>query len=112
MTRAQASELAPLIEGWLPLAAGQREAIDNLIGLLRCAPLDEQRRLGLPWVRALGMPHPDHPAVTSFLIGEWLDDLYGAGPLDEPARGHYQVLVDGLAASGMSKARELQRRTE
>ncbi|MGQ0716092.1 MAG: hypothetical protein ACT4NP_02040 [Pseudonocardiales bacterium] len=69
-----AGQLAPLIERWLPVAAGERDAVSHLARLLIGSPPDEQLRLGLPWIRRLvapagGPPVPDGKARS--VSGQW-----------------------------------------
>lgn len=70
-----AVELADLVPRWLPQAVGVRFAVDALIGFLRASPIEQQLRLGLPWVRALIRPETGTASTGSFLIIEWLRAL-------------------------------------
>ncbi|MEU3066857.1 SEFIR domain-containing protein [Streptomyces sp. NPDC006906] len=107
-----ASELAALVDRWLPSAIGSRHAVDDLIGLLRASPLDEQLALGLPWIRALAVPQSGPVVRDTYLLVDWLRSLHQSGRLDGLARRQYDVIVDSLAAAGSVSARELQQADE
>jgi len=107
-----ASELAALVDRWLPSAIGSRHAVDDLIGLLRASPLDEQLALGLPWIRALAVPQSGPVVRDTYLLVDWLRSLHESGRLDGLARRQYDVIVDSLAAAGSVSARELQQADE
>ncbi len=107
-----ASELAALVDRWLPRAIGSRHAVDDLIGLLRASPLDEQLALGLPWICAIAVPQSGPAVQDTYLLVDWLRSLHESGRLDGQARRHYDVIVDSLAAAGSVSARELQQADE
>lgn len=106
------AHLADLIPRWLPHAVGVRFAVDALIGFLRASPVEQQLRLGLPWVRSLIVPEKGTASPGSFLITEWLSSLRAAGDFDAEARAHYEVIVDALVTAGNGRARELQQENE
>ncbi|GAB2852783.1 hypothetical protein GCM10027074_19590 [Streptomyces deserti] len=107
-----AGHLAPAIERWLPAAVGDADAVDDLIGLLRASPVDDQLSPGLTWVRNLAVPQGGQVVRGSYLLVEWLRSVRESGRLDGQARKHYDVIVDALAAAGNVAARELQRADE
>ncbi|MEU8561150.1 SEFIR domain-containing protein [Streptomyces cyaneofuscatus] len=107
-----ASELAAPVDRWLPSAIGSRHAVDDLIGLLRASPLDEQLTLGLQWIRALAVPQSGPVVRDTHLLVDWLRSLHESGRLDGVARRQYDVIVDALAAAGSAGARELQQADE
>ncbi|MEV4877512.1 hypothetical protein [Streptomyces cyaneofuscatus] len=96
------------MDRWLPSAIGSRHAVDDLIGLLRASPLDEQMTLGLQWIRALAVPQSGPVVRDAYLLVDWLRSLHESGRLDGLARRQYDVIVDSLAAAGSAGARELQ----
>lgn len=103
-------ELTPLIEKWLPVAEGYREAVARLAMLLLSSPLDQQITLGLPWVRRLVLPETGAPVIESFVLMDWLRELHNHDALKGQARDDYDIIVDTLAAAGVDWARDLQRR--
>jgi hypothetical protein len=103
-------ELAPLIERWLPVAEGCREAVARLAMLLLSSPRDQQIALGLPWIRRLVSPETGTPVIEYFVLMDWLRELHSHGALEGQARADYDIIVDTLAAAGLEWARELQRR--
>ncbi|MEV8441908.1 hypothetical protein AB0425_31400 [Actinosynnema sp. NPDC051121] len=105
-------ELLSRIERWLPHAAGQRHAADDLIGLLKVAPLTTQASLGLPWVQKIvtGGRQWDHRR-TWYTI-DWLKSLRDGQVLDDTTQLIYNELVDVLAADGYQEAVNLQRDAE
>ncbi|MFF3096529.1 hypothetical protein [Streptomyces cyaneofuscatus] len=107
-----ASQLAAPVDRWLPSAFGSRHAVDNLIGLLRASPLDEQSALGLQWIRALAVSQSGPVVRDAHLLVDWLRSPHESGRLDGPARRQYVVIVDSLAAAGNAGARELQQADE
>ncbi len=108
----RAAEMAELIDRWLVLAAGQRSPVDHLIGLLRATSLEDQIHLGLPWVRRLVVPHGHEPVLGSFMIMSWLESLPSSGQVVGARRTDFDVILDALAAGGVSRARPLQHREE
>ncbi|MFD6033521.1 TIR domain-containing protein [Streptomyces griseoincarnatus] len=108
----RASELAALVDRWLPSAIGSSHAVDDLIGLLRASPLDEQLALGLPWIRSLAVPRSGPVVRDAYLLIDWLRSLHASGRLEGQARRQYDVIVDSLAAAGSVGARELQQTDE
>lgn len=105
------ADLAALIDRWLPLAAGSGRAVDNLVRLLRTAPLDEQIDRGLPWIRSL-VVRPGRTVTDSFTVVGWLESIRGSGRLAEGSRHHYDVVVDALATAGSLAAQQLQAEDE
>lgn len=102
-------DLAPLIDQWLPVAHGDPEPIARLAMLLLNSPLDQQVTLGLPWVRRMVAPDTGAPVIETFVLMDWLRMLHSSEALTGEARRDYDVIVDTLAADGVSWARELQR---
>ncbi len=105
------ADLTDLIDRWLPLGAGSGRAIDNLVRLLRTAPLDEQIDRGLPWIRSL-VARPGRTVTDSFTVVGWLESIRGSGRLAAGSRHHYDVLVDALATAGSLAAQQLQAQDE
>ena len=90
------------VEAWLPLAEGNASCVDNLIGFVRPLALDDQVRLGLPWVAALVLPDPARIANHSFLVSSWLIEVRQAAS-DLGLFLIWQRVVDGLVVAGASQ---------
>jgi hypothetical protein len=104
--------LASQIERLLPVAAGWWHAADNLIGLLRTAPLTDQARLGLPWIHRIIASRGRNPGLPAWLAVEWLRSLDEARAVSAGTRPLYNAIVDALAAESYPGAVELQRQGE
>ena len=91
---------------WLPHAAGQPHAADNLIGLLRTLPLAEQARTGLPWVHEVILSADRGYSRSSWRAVEWLTSLRDGHVLGPTTRPVY----DSLVADNFQGALDLQRR--
>ena len=90
------------VEAWLPLAKGNASCVDSLIGFVRPLALDDQVRLGLPWVAALVLPDPARIATHSFLVSSWLIEVHQAAS-DLGLFPVWQRVVDGLVVAGASR---------
>lgn len=90
------------VEAWLPLAKGNASCVDSLIGFVRSLALDDQVRLGLPWVATLVLPDPARIATHSFLASSWLIDVRQAAS-DLGLFPIWQRVVDGLVVAGASR---------
>jgi hypothetical protein len=90
------------VETWLPLAEGNASCVDNLIGFVRPLALDDQVRLGLPWVATLVLPDPARIANHSFLVSSWLIEVRQAAS-DLGLFLIWQRVVDGLVVAGASR---------
>lgn|GEM_PF-507409 len=90
------------VEAWLPLAEGNASCVDNLIGFVRPLALDDQVRLGLPWVATLVLPDPARIANHSFLVSSWLIEVRQAA-FDLGLFLIWQRVVDGLVVAGASQ---------
>jgi hypothetical protein len=105
-------DLADQITRWLPHAAGQRHAADNLIGLLQTVPLPQQAQIGLPWLCNVIIQNSSVSAHGTWLAVEWLTSLRDGHVLDTTTRPLYDELVDALAADNYQEAVRLQKRDE
>ena len=101
-----AGELAEVVDAWLPRAAGERDAVARLASLLLCSPVDEQMRLGLPWVRALVAPMEGPVVLEQYVLSDWLPAV--RPHLGREDRVTYDVIIDALASGGLPWARRLQ----
>jgi hypothetical protein len=102
----------PLIARWTAFAAGIPECVDSMVGFLKTAPLDVQTSRGLDL--ATSVINGDFGAVarrTYYLVG-WLEQLKSSRTLRGDALAKLQLIVDGLAAHGDSRAAQLQQSLE
>lgn len=90
------------VEAWLHLAEGNASCVDNLIGFVRPLALEDQARLGLPWVARLVLADPGRIAGHSFLVSSWLLDVRQAAS-DLGALPEWQRVVDALVVAGASR---------
>lgn len=91
--------LAPQIERWLPLAAGQREPLDALAHLLHQLPAEQQATIGLPWMERLVMANPKEIANRSFLLPEWLEGIQ-PHVTSQPLQTAWHRIIDALTVAG------------
>jgi hypothetical protein len=107
-----AREVSAEIQRWIPHARGLPECVDSLVSLLKHAPMHEQASMGLGWVTALVQGEHERLAVRSYLVLEWLEELWKSGELEGPSVLTWRRIVDGLAAAGDHRALQLQALTE
>lgn len=100
--------LDPLIERWIPLARGQSDAVDTMVGLARTAPVAWQTTTGLHWIDRL--INSDYGAIASrsWQLPGWLADLRSGDHLTPAGAAILHRLLDGLAAAGDRRAAMLQ----
>ena len=105
--------LAGQIERLLPAAVGHWHAADNLIGLLRTAPLPDQARIGLPWVHRVIASRSKRPGgMPTWFAVEWLRSLSEGHVVSAETRPFYNAVIDALAAESYAGAVSLQRQGE
>ena len=90
------------VEAWLPLAAGRALCVDQLIAFLGVAPSREQVQMGLPWIKALVLPHADDVATSSFMISAWLIEQHSAA-VNANLESDWQEVVDALVVAGVTQ---------
>lgn len=105
-----AGELDTEIQEWLPLAAGEPEAVGRLARLLLATPVEQQVSLGLPWLSVLVVPIAGSMGVESLVLKDLLTGLRDSEALAGRSRTEYDLIVDALAATGVQWAQDLQRR--
>jgi hypothetical protein len=87
------------VDAWIPVAAGDPEAVDSLIGLVRALPEIDQARFGLPRVATLVGANVEVVAKGSARLPQWLTDIR-AGTLQAGNQSTWQNLVDALVVAG------------
>jgi DNA-binding transcriptional ArsR family regulator len=90
------------VETWLSLAEGNATCVDHLIGFIRPLTVEDQVRLGLPWVATLVLPNPSQIASRSFLVSSWLIEVRQTAS-DEGMLPNWQRVVDALVVAGTSR---------
>jgi hypothetical protein len=90
------------VEQWLPTAQGSGTCVDNLIGFLRPLAIEDQVRVGLPWVASLVLPDPGRVANHTFLLSSWLIEARQAAD-DLDLLADWQRVVDALVVAGVSR---------
>jgi hypothetical protein len=91
-----------IVEQWLPLAQGDPICVDHLIGFLSPLALEDQARVGLPWVAILVLADTGRVAHRTFLLSSWLIEVRTAAS-DAGFLGAWQRIVDALVVAGVSR---------
>lgn len=90
------------VEAWLPVAAGRKYCVDQLVSFLRVLTPEDQVCTGLPWVEALVLADPGHTAGHTFMLPTWLIEIRsGAG--DAGLLASWQKVVDALVVAGVTQ---------
>lgn len=108
----QPRSLGALAERWLRLARHEPKAVDAVIKLAKCAPLEWQSTTALSWIEQIINDRWDLMANHLWFLGEWLTDLRDRGALTGETERRYHRLIDGLAAAGDHAAVRLQQLDE
>ena len=90
------------IEGWLELAAGKAECVDQLLGFLRVLAVEDQVRTGIPWVGRLALADTARVARGTYLLPQWLIDTRSAA-VDASLETLWQEVVDALVVEGVGR---------
>ena len=90
------------VQAWLPAAAGKALCVDQLIGFLRKLALEDQARVGLPWVAKLVLANPGNVAKGSYLVETWLIETRSAAE-SAGLSPQWQQIVDALVVEGVTR---------
>lgn len=90
------------VEAWLAPAAGNARCVDQLIGFLKTLALEDQARVGLPWVAKLVLASPGNVSRGSFWLSEWLIETRSAA-VSAGLSALWQQLVDALVVEGVTR---------
>ena len=90
------------VEAWLAPAAGNAQCVDQFIGFLKILALEDQVRVGLPWVATLVLASPVDVAKGSFRLSEWLIETRSAAA-SAGLSGQWQQIVDALVVEGVTR---------
>jgi len=91
-----------MVEQWLPIAQGDPTCVDHLISFIAPLPVEDQARVGLPWIASLVLADAGGVANRTFLLSSWLIEIRQAasGPRLLAA---WQRIVDALVVAGVSR---------
>ena len=92
----------PEVESWLTPALGNARCVDQLIGFLGVLKLEDQARVGLPWVATLVLTNPGHIVEGSFRLADWLIDTRCAA-VTADLSNRWQQVVDALVVEGVTR---------
>ncbi len=92
-------ELRSEVESWLAYAAGNADSVDQLIIFLKPLSLEDQVRLGVPWVAKMVLPSPSQIAGRSFMLAEWLIEIH-PDVTKTDLSDLWQQIVDALVVEG------------
>ena len=104
--------LEPFVARWMALAVGRPKCVDSMVGYVHTLPIEAQAARGLDLVVEVVDGQFEKVASHTSLLVEWLKELRANVTLQGPALSKYQLLVDGLAASGDLGAARLQQSLE
>lgn len=90
------------VEAWLAPAAGNARCVDQLIGFLKTLALEDQARVGLPWVAKLVFASPGNVSRGSFWLSEWLIETRSAA-VSAGLSALWQQIVDALVVEGVTR---------
>ena len=94
-------ELQSQVEAWLIPAAGNPECVDQLISFLRALTIEDQARIGLPWVVSLVLADPERIANRTYMLSEWLIETRPVATR-VGLSAKWQEVVDALVVAGVS----------
>ena len=95
------NSMQPTVEKWLEPAAGSPNCVDQLIGFLSVLEIDEQCRLGLPWIAKLVLADPSRIVRSTLRLNRWLIQIQPAN--DDHLRLVWQEVIDALVVAGDSQ---------
>ena len=95
-------DLRRQVEDWLTFATGSGVCVDQLLLFLRALPLEEQARLGIPWIWQLVLANPSKVVNRSSILTTWLIEIRSAAG-DANLLAQWQQVVDALVVEGVSR---------
>lgn len=95
-------EWRDIVEAWLTLAQGSPTCVDRMVGFLEVLSLEDQARLGVPWITTLILSDPARIGNRSFLISSWLINVRSASQ-SAGTIAQWQQIVDALVVAGVAK---------
>lgn len=106
------TDIADLVERWLPIVRGDPQAADAVAQLAQCSSPGWQATTGLVWVEDL--IGGDYAAIARncYFLVSWLEDVRSSSQLDVSGTARWRRIIDGLAAKGDGRAVKLQQAEE
>lgn len=98
----QPLSLQDTVRQWLLLAEGDPTCVDQLISFMRSLPLEDQARVGLPWIARLVLASPGKVANRTFLLSTWLVEIRQPAS-DAGLLSDWQRVVDALVVAGVAR---------
>ena len=98
-------ELRAQVEEWLVLAVGDAMCVDRLVGFVRPFDLDDQVRVGLPWVAKIVLADPTSAAVSTYVLTTltpWLIEIRPAA-VEAGLLAEWQEVVDTMVVAGATR---------
>ena len=90
------------VEAWLVYANGNATCVDQLVSFLGEITLEDQARLGLPWMAQLLLAKPGNIAKRTYLLPNWLIETRTTADAVGLAN-IWQQIVDALVVEGDSR---------
>ena len=98
-------ELRAQVEEWLVLAVGNAMCVDRLVGFVRPFDLDDQVRVGLPWMAKIVLADPTSAAVGTYVLTTlppWLIEIRPAA-VEAGLLAKWQEVVDTMVVAGATR---------
>ena len=90
------------VNAWLEPATGKAKCVDQLVGFLRMLTVEDQARVGIPWVSTLVLANPEDIARGCFMLTNWLiETRSAAAAIGLSAK--WQQVVDALVVEGVAR---------
>ena len=90
------------VEAWLMHANGNPTCVDQLVSFLGAFTMEDQARLGLPWMAELVLAKPRNIANRTYLLANWLIETRAAAAA-VGLSDTWQQIVDALVVEGDSR---------
>ena len=90
------------VESWTQYSVGNPNCVDQLLGFIRVLSLEDQARVGLPWLAKLVLPNPEQIARRTFLLAGRLIEVRSHA-VDTKVFASWQQMVDALVVAGEGK---------
>ena len=95
-------ELRDEVDAWLQFAIGSPMCVDRLVTFIRGMELDDQIRVGLPWVATVVLADPASIARRAYSLASWLAETRSVA-VDTGLLSAWQEVVDALVVAGDSR---------
>ena len=95
-------ELRVDVATWLQFVIGSAMCVDRLVAFIRRMDLDDQVRVGLPWIAVIVLDDPAPIACGAYTLTTWLIETRSAA-VDTGLLSTWQEVVDALVVEGDSR---------